>query len=673
MWPNWLEKQSSTIMKQVHVSAKRDYLETLAATKQPLTAVSELIWNGLDADALNVSVSLDRNGIDGIEKIVVEDNGNGIPHDEAELAFGNLGGSWKIPKRKTEVFKRSLHGKSGKGRFRAFALGNRIEWQTRYKSNGNISEYRILGRAADLEVFNIGDPTPANSSGTGTIVTITDIDKSLSALLQPSANDQLAEEFAIYLSEYPNIQIIYQNRRIDPAAAINRTDEFNLDDVEVDPGKAKIAASISIIEWKHATSRALYLCDETGVSLGHTTPGIHAHGYNFTAYLKSNYIRELDKEGLLTFEDLHPGLEALLLLAKKAMRDYFRKRMSEEATLLIKEWKDQHIYPYEGEATDPVEAVERQVFDVCAVNINEYLENFDEGNADNKKFTFSLVKEALKENPESLKSIIQGLLKLPKERQDDLAEILKRTTLSAVIEAAKTVADRLDFLKGLEHLVFGSESKEDLKERKLLHRIIANETWIFGEEFNLSADDESLTTVLTKHLHLLGRKVEKQDEVKREGGKRGIVDLMLSRRIPQPRVTELEHLVIELKAPKVPIDSRVLNQIESYAFAVANDERFRDVKARWIFWAVSNKVTDDARRKAHQSERPAWMLHDDAEQRITIWIKPWNQIIEDCRSRLNFYQEKLRYAADLDSAKAYLQKTHEKYLPDVFKKPEKAS
>lgn len=659
-------------MKQIHVSAKRDHLETLAATKQPLTAVAELIWNGLDADALKVEVNFEQNGISGIEIISVEDNGNGIPHDEAELAFGNLGGSWKSLKRKTEIHKRSLHGKSGKGRFRAFALGSRIEWQTRFKNNGSVTEYKILGRATDLEVFNIGDPIPSKTQQTGTIVTITDINKSLGALLQPDASDRLAEEFAIYLSEYPTVQIAYQNRRINPAAAIERTDEFKLDDVEVETGK-KIKASVSVIEWKHATSRALYLCDENGVSLGHTTPGIHAHGYNFTAYLKSSYIRELDKEGLLTFEDLHPGLEKLLTAAKDKMRDYFRQRMSEEAALLVKAWKDQHIYPYEGEPTDPLEVVERQVFDVCAVNINEYLESFEEGDADNKKFTFSLVKQALKENPESLKSIIQGVLKLPKERQDDLAELLKRTTLTAVIEAAKTVADRLNFLKALELLVYNPESKEDLKERKQLHRIIANETWIFGEEFNLSADDESLTTVLEKHLHLLGRKIEKKGEVKREGGKRGIVDLMLSRRIFHSRPTELEHLVVELKAPKVKIDTGVLDQVESYAFAVANDDRFKETKARWIFWAVSNELTDSARRRANQQGRPEWIVHLDAEQQITILAKPWSQIIEDCRARLKFYQEKLRYTADLDSAKEYLQKTHEKYLPDVFKKTEKAS
>jgi hypothetical protein len=226
-------------------------------------------------------------------------------------------------------------------------------------------------------------------------------------------------------------------------------------------------------------------------------------------------------------------------------------------------------------------------------------------------------------------------------------------------------------LRGLEHLVFNPELKENLKERKQLHRIVANETWIFGEEFNLSVDDESLKTVLDKHLELLGRKTEDNSDVKRESGKRGIVDLMLSRRIPQPRPAELEHLVIELKAPKVKIDTAVLDQVESYAFAVASDERFKATNARWVFWAVSNEINDSAHRRAHQIGRPEWIAYQSDDKQITIIVKPWSQIIEDCRARLNFYQEKLRYAADLDSAKAYLQKAHAKYLPDVLSKTDK--
>src|SRR5262249_52140260 len=158
----------------------------------------------------------------------------------------------------------------------------------------------------------------------------------------------------------------------------------------------------------------------------------------------------------------------------------------------------------------------------------------------------------------------QEVLDLPCEKQEELVELLKKTSLTAIVTASKIVSNRLDFLAGLKHLVFDEESREVLLERKQLHRILAQETWIFGEEFNLTVDDESLTTVLQKHLELMGRQPDDQAPVLREDGSVGIVDLMLSRAL-FARPGEREHLVVELKRPNVPVDDEVATQIKRYA------------------------------------------------------------------------------------------------------------
>ena len=68
---------------------------------------------------------------------------------------------------------------------------------------------------------------------------------------------------------------------------------------------------------------------------------------------------------------------------------------------------------------------------------------------------------------------------------------------------------------------------------------------------------------------MLGQRSDDGEAVTREDDRTGIVDLMLSRVVPQPKSEEREHLVIELKRPAKKIDSDVASQIESYAFAVA--------------------------------------------------------------------------------------------------------
>jgi len=111
-------------MKTVRVEVRDDHLETLSRCKKPILAVAELVWNGLDAEAPEVRVELKRNSMGGLEAIQVSDSGHGINYDEAEQAFGSLGGSWKRADRKSRTQERILHGKLGKGRFRAFSLNN---------------------------------------------------------------------------------------------------------------------------------------------------------------------------------------------------------------------------------------------------------------------------------------------------------------------------------------------------------------------------------------------------------------------------------------------------------------------------------------------------------------------------------------------------------------------
>jgi Type I restriction enzyme R protein N terminus (HSDR_N) len=167
-----------------------------------------------------------------------------------------------------------------------------------------------------------------------------------------------------------------------------------------------------------------------------------------------------------------------------------------------------------------------------------------------------------------------------------VAGLLDRTTLAAIIGASKIVGDRLSFLRGLETLVFDEDFREKVRERTQLHRIIAENAWMFGEQYHLSVDDQSLTEVLKKHIKAQEREIEIDAPVQRLDGKRGIVDLMFSRNISRAGSAEREHLIVELKRPKVAIDSSAADQIESYALAVAEDERFKDVDTKWVFWAI---------------------------------------------------------------------------------------
>ena len=159
--------------------------------------------------------------------------------------------------------------------------------------------------------------------------------------------------------------------------------------------------------------------------------------------------------------------------------------------------------------------------------------------------------------------------------------------------------NRLDFLGSLDSLLFG-DFKKTLLERKQLHRILTQESWLFGEQYTLGVDDQAMTNVLQKHIQELGRSnmtPESVGVVSDFEDKNRIVDLMLTCQVPQNTPDEFEHLVIELKRPSCKIGQKEIGQIENYAFTVADDERFDKLKTKWNFILVGNDLNQFADRK----------------------------------------------------------------------------
>jgi hypothetical protein len=540
-----------------------------------------------------------------------------------------------------------------------------VEWNTTFRdADGKFQSYRIRGQAVTLDDFDIFDPVESDLEATGTEVVVSNLKQEFRSLLEDDTPQQLAKLFAAYLTEYPGLVLEYNGVRVDPKNAQTLSEDYQLGEVDLSDGRAARVA-VSVVEWNIPTDRVLHLCDANGVALheAQVGPQIRAPGFNFTAYVKSDHFRELDKQNQLVLEELHPDVMAIVKAAKAKIKEHFRRRLLEDQGRIIERWKSEHIYPYEDKTfIDPIEEAERQVFDILAVNVESYLPSFEEADTKSRKFTFRLLAQAIKENPESVQEIIGEVLGLKKEAQDELAELLRKTPLSSIISSAKIVANRLDFLVGLESLLFDKQNKKRLLERDQLHKILEKEAWLFHEEFGLAGSEERLDEVLQNHLAKLGKREDDPKEVKLSDGKTGRVDLMLHK-VVQPRAGEYDYLIVELKRPSKKIDDEVLTQIKKYARAVASDERFQGVPAKWTFVAVSNELDDFAKGESNQRGWPKGKVSDDAELNITVWVKTWAEVINDARARLGFVNKQLAYEADRDSAKTYLKKTHAKFIP----------
>jgi hypothetical protein len=388
-------------------------------------------------------------------------------------------------------------------------------------------------------------------------------------------------------------------------------------------------------------------------------------------------------------------LKRLLDITKDQLRKHFLLRDAENASGVVARWKEDDIYPFDGAPKDVMEETERQIFDVVAVNLDSYVSEFKDAKPKAKKLTFNLLRYALESNPSSLQFILSEVVGLPKDKQDEFAALLQKTSLIAMINASKIVTDRLDFLKGLEYLLYAPESKPKLKERSQLHKLVSRNTWIFGDEYFLVNNDESLTNVLRKHVKGALLDVDLVTPVLREDGSKGVVDIGLSN-MPSPEeigekdvlVSKIldrqpsegrHHLIIELKRPSQDITSAVISQTKSYAFAVAADERFQNVPTNWTFWCLSNKMNEQAQLEAQLDGQPRGVVYPGKPSptrnyTMTIWAKSWAEVIEQCAGRLKFFQERLNYNASQSSGKQFLRDTYPKFIPDfVAKEPSRKS
>lgn len=645
------------------VRVEGDHIKKLASAK-PIQAVAEVIWNAVDADATRIDLNIESDEI-AMRSVTVRDNGHGIPHSDVEGLFGTLGGSWKAHGARSKTKGRILHGKEGKGRFKALALGRVVDWMVRYREGSKLREYKISILRDDLVDVRVTEPKSVDLAlGTGVEVRITELDKTYRSLEPEYAVQSLSEIFALYLTDYLDVSILVSGERLDPSKLIASREKFELSPID-DEGK-RYPVEVEVIQWSSVSERWFFLCGSEGFPFHRVTPKFHTPGFQFSAYLKSSFIQNLQEQGVLELAEMNAPLQAAYDEASERIKTYFRAKEVEAAQAKIEQWKAEEIYPYRAEPQTTVEKAERQVFDIVALNVNRHLQDFAEQSKRTKAFQLRMLRQAIERGPDELQHILSEVLDVPENTQKELSKLLKEADLANVISASKLVADRLKFVYGLETLLFDPESRELLKERSQLHRMIAeNNTWIFGEEFNLTVDDQSLTAVLRKHRKLIGDETVIDQPVKRIDGKVGIVDLMLSRSVPQNRADEREHLIVELKRPSVKVGPDEITQVEKYAYTVAQDERFRHLRTRWSFWLISNDLDQFAQVKTRQKDKPRGQVFQSEDGNIQVWVKSWAEILGECKSRMRFVQEHLQANVDRETSLKYLKRTYEKYLTGV--------
>lgn len=387
--------------KLIYVQAQPDHIESLFKSSA-LSAVEELVWNALDADAKEVKIDLVTNALGAVDAVRVSDDGTGIDILNADSTFGSLGGSWKRQEKKTTVLSgRRLHGRHGRGRFKAFALGGHVEWRTVAMTGGERLEYMISGDIASPGVFNLESLKPGEAPRRGTEVTVSNTRAVCDSLLNAAETVQtLSSRFALYLKSYPDVRIYFNGIPVTPVIVQKRAETIEL---ELENGAR---AKLELIEWKRrfAGTGKLVIAGGDGFQLHETVPGVRSGGLSFTAYLVSPRFTALAEENAFMMEELNPEVSMYLAAARRKLKERFSAIGADRTAGLLGGWMEEGSYPYDADDTSP----ERERFDSLAVELASRIESFADLSAGERSLLFGVLRRAASALPKGgLKEILK--------------------------------------------------------------------------------------------------------------------------------------------------------------------------------------------------------------------------------------------------------------------------
>jgi histidine kinase/DNA gyrase B/HSP90-like ATPase len=646
------------------LEASDGHVARLAHEADPVRAIVELVWNSIDAEAWHVRVSLERDeSLGGIVGVTVRDDGHGISVDEVTAAFGRIGDSWKSRgDRRSKNDVRGLHGSLGQGRLRAFALGSRVCWRSVSRdTSGALYTVAIDGRRTCRNVFE-WDSSPAGDEPTGTVFTAAnDEQRQLKALLPDAALPALRANFAPILLNSPDLVITYDGCPLDPSAEI-ADDAILTVPVELEGGAR--ALHVRVIEWKAGTHRAIYY-GRDAEHLSYEEDGSEVESqFPFSAYVSLPGLQD-EWQDLVLGELAPDPVGAAWRATRHAVREHFADRRRRRRREQVAAWKNQGVYPYQGEPETETDRAERAVFDVVSGALSAQIPTRSRASA---RLTLTLLRDAIRHEPERLTAVLHEVVNLTPSDLEGLTRLLGETTLPAIIRSANVVASRNKFLLALNHLLFDPDDSPKVGERDHLHKILEHELWIFGEGYNMMSSERGLTQMLRTHLNLQGLPDKDIEPATRRTGRSGRVDLHLAVRAQEHDRTR--HLIVELKAPDVTITRTELDQVEDYANVIVGNPRFATGGTYWDVILLGTDMDAVARNRiTDPASGLFWAKDVDGGPVVRMYLRRWTDVLAENKRRLDFITSRLEHDPSTGESLDWVRQNYAQFLPDSILAP----
>lgn len=595
---------------------KKDYKDTII----------EYILNGFEAGATVVSIFAEpySQELTALQKLEVIDNGHGISFETREETFG----SFLISQKEKNIFFDRVN--KGKGRYTFSNICSKVQWTTVYEKEGKHYKYTITISNTERDYCDYTEPEETIEN-TGTTVTFLGITKlTIDSIENEDLEHSIITFFAKYLYLHKEKHIYINGKEISYKLLIDDSLSSSLEH-EI----RGVNFEITFIKWLDGSNRKsyVYYVDENYVEKyrEHTKCNNNAVKFYHSIFVESPYFNtflDLGSENSLeapntTNDIIFKEIRAFIFdFAKTKLKQYVQN----EVPGIIQSYIDEGLFP--EFADDPVSLAQKE--DLTSVLTSVYCIQpniFYRTKKDSKKAIIGCLNLILKtDERDNIITILDSIQKLTPEERDQLADTLRKYEPSSVVRLLNTVKSRYEIIDRLKTLIY--DNTKFTNERDHIQKIIEQNYWLFGEEYNLVAADERLDTVLNKYLNYLDKYnttgVAYTDPQYR--ARRPDIFISSMRDVVTPDGNQQENIIVELKAPHVQLTFDVYRQIEDYMRAVKKDPEFNSVYVNWKFISVCTELSQDIIEKINSRKDKGKKGLADQESNYEIYAYTWADV-----------------------------------------------
>ncbi len=609
----------------------------------------ELVWNGFDASAANVSVELIENDLNGIDRVLVKDDGDGIDFDMLKNTFGSFNDSAK----KTNL---ALKGSHGRGRLAFHRLCRNASWFTRFGTvdavidvdAGSIKEF--VGRRLETKQQR----EELITQGCGTLVELTHFTSSLP--MMAALREKFSVEFGWYLAVLSERRLLLNDLPITVPAH-----ETARKVIEVEGATFEV----QVVRWEHRPSSEksfLYLMNSRGELVYKVHSSLNQKPHFFTSVcVNSAWADSFSKERDLLNPESHTpasrtwrSFQAQLDQLNQTVYDDFLRRRAEE---VVQEYENEGYFPaYEG-LEESEKAWRHQYARELVRQI--YIADprvFHNANKKQAKIIIRLLDRlAVSNENDALFDVLNGALDLDAASMNRLANQLRRTSLENIVASIEILQRRAVAVQQLRYLM--NEHYREVLETPDLQQIIESNTWLFGPRYETIGAEEDSFTKIARRLRedvMARSKVDEEDVVDAEdlpGAKRQ-TDLFLARKFPtfdSSGQQIFKCIVVEIKRPAISLNKKHLRQLEDYADIIKRYPEFKSEKMHFELILLGRQISSadtqiPSRLNSLIARGEPGLVADDP--RMKLYVLNWYSLLDGFELTNSFILDSLRVKRD---------------------------